>query len=51
MRSYYVGFRTEKFEAEIVSDNSSEGIATNAIELHDSAVSIFDEMCGGCLAQ
>ena len=51
VRSYYVGFRTEKFEAEIVSDNSSEGIATNAIELHDSAVSIFDEMCGDCLAQ
>lgn len=48
VRSYYVGFRTEKFEAEIVSDNSSEGIATNAIELHDSAASIFDEMCGGC---
>ena len=51
VRSYYVGFRTEKFEAEIVSDNSSEGIATNAIELHDSAASIFDEMCGDCLAQ
>ncbi len=51
VRSYYVGFRTEKFEEETLSDKSSNEELLNSMEFHDCTTSIFDKECSDCLAQ
>ena len=48
-RSYYSGFRTDKFEDE-TKNNKKEKIKTNLIQI-DSDESIFDIECADCLAQ
>lgn len=49
VRSYYDGFRTEKFEDE-KTDIKSEQKHNNLI-VFDNTKSIFDDMCSDCLAQ
>ena len=51
VRSYYVGFRTEKFEEETLSDKSSNEELLNPMKFHDCTASIFDKECSECLAQ
>lgn len=48
-RSYYSGFRTDKFEDE-TKNKKKEKIKTNLIQI-DSDESIFDIECADCLAQ
>lgn len=48
VRSYYDGFRTEKFEEEVVSDDKKE--KNNLIQF-DVTRSIFDDECSDCVAQ
>ena len=49
IRSYYIGFRTEKFEDQIVGEKPEPHIS-NQIRF-DSQESIFDKECADCLAQ
>lgn len=49
VRSYYVGFRTEKFEAQDLDDREEKPVA-HLIEFGEYE-SIFDQECGNCLAQ
>ena len=48
VRSYYSGFRTEKFEDRVLADIPEP--ASRLIEFKEQK-SIFDEVCSGCLAQ
>lgn len=48
LRSYYSGFRTEKFEDE--KEDKKEEPHTHLIKF-DAAESIFDKVCDDCLAQ
>lgn len=48
LRSYYSGFRTEKFEDE--KDDKKEELHTHLIKF-DAAESIFDKVCADCPAQ
>ena len=48
-RSYYSGFRTEKFEEYIISDK--KGIADSQLINFDCTESIFDAECADCPAQ
>lgn len=48
LRSYYSGFRTEKFED--VNEEKKEESHTNLIKF-DASESIFDKVCADCLAQ
>ena len=48
VRSYYTGFRTDKFEDRV--DNKKEKPKTRLISF-DSTHSIFDKECADCLAQ
>lgn len=49
VRSYYVGFRTDKFEE--VEDDDVEIVAEEPIGYFTSETSIFDEYCSDCPAQ
>ena len=49
VRSYYVGFRTDKFEE--VEDDDVEIITEEPIGYFTSETSIFDECCSDCPAQ
>ena len=48
-RSYYVGFRTDKFEE--VEDDDVEIVTEEPIGYFTSETSIFDEYCSDCPAQ
>ena len=49
IRSFYIGFRTDKFENEIEESKKSQG---DKSWIHfDSIESIFDKECADCLAQ
>ena len=50
VRSYYSGFRTEKFE-EVVISEKEEREDSYTIALGDGTDSIFDRECASCLAQ
>ena len=50
VRSYYSGFRTDKFENEKSKKKNKKKEQTNLIEF-DSTESIFDIECGDCFAQ
>ena len=49
VRSYYVGFRTDKFEE--VEDDDVEIVTEEPIGYFTSETSIFDEYCSDCPAQ
>lgn len=49
VRSYYIGFRKEKFEEDSVSDEKE--IHKLSLIKFDSTNSIFDSKCSDCLAQ
>ena len=49
VRSYYVGFRTDKFEE--VEDDDVDVVTEEPIGYFTSETSIFDEYCSGCPAQ
>ena len=49
VRSYYVGFRTDKFEE--VEDDDVEIVTEEPIGYFTSETSIFDECCSDCPAQ
>ena len=49
VRSYYSGFRTDKFESESESEKKEE-VKIKLIQF-DSSESIFDKECSNCLAQ
>lgn len=49
VRSYYIGFRTEKFEDQLIGEK--EEIHSGHLIRFDSTVSIFDKACADCLAQ
>lgn len=49
VRSYYTGFRTEKFEEQTVG--KKEDTNTNQLIQLNSTESIFDKECAGCFAQ
>lgn len=49
VRSYYTGFRTDKFEGG-VDEGEKEEPATRLIKF-DDAESVFDDYCADCLAQ
>ena len=48
VRSYYTGFRTDKFEERV--DNKKKKVKSNLIDF-SSTQSIFDKECADCLAQ
>lgn len=50
VRSYYTGFRTDKFEDQIVSPENAAEAVSKWLQF-DSAKSIFDEECADCFAQ
>lgn len=50
VRSYYIGFRTDKFE-EVEDDDETEIVTKPEIGYFTSEESIFDEYCSDCLAQ
>lgn len=49
VRSYYIGFRTEKFEEETVEEKAE--VVKPALIQFDSTESIFDDVCSECPAQ
>lgn len=49
VRSYYIGFRKEKFEEDLVSDEKE--VHKPSLIKYDSTKSIFDSECSECLAQ
>lgn len=49
VRSYYSGFRTEKFEGEVLGETPTE--PTPRLIQFDAAESIFDKECADCPAQ
>ena len=49
VRSYYIGFRTEKFEEETVEEKPE--VVKPALIQFDSTESIFDDVCSECPAQ
>lgn len=50
VRSRYIGFRTDKFIDE-TDDNEVKKETASHLMTIDSAVSIFDKLCAGCMAQ
>ena len=48
VRSYYIGFRTEKFEEEMVAEKPEE---KPSLLQFNTAKSIFDQVCSGCPSQ
>lgn len=50
VRSYYIGFRTDKFE-DAEENDEPEIITTPSIEYFTSTESIFDDICKDCPAQ
>ena len=51
VRSYYVGFRTEKFEGDDLKTKEIETQKTSTVIQFDSVKSIFDDICAKCPAQ
>ena len=49
VRSYYIGFGTEKFEEETVEEKAE--VVKPALIQFDSTESIFDDVCSECPAQ
>lgn len=49
VRSYYLGFRTEKFETQTIGEKT-EKIKSSLLQF-DKTESIFDEECADCFAQ
>lgn len=50
VRSYYMGFRNDKFEEHTLSKKEETAIKTKTIKF-DSETSIFDDVCSECFAQ
>lgn len=51
VRSYYVGFRTEKFEEEAPINVPQKEEVLNTMEFHECSLSVFDKTCGEYPAQ
>lgn len=50
VRSYYIGFKTDKFENETKSNKKNENVKSYMIEFKEQK-SIFDSVCSDCPAQ
>ena len=49
-RSYYIGFKTDKFEKDAISDDIEKSIEQQLIDFKEQP-SLFDEFCSDCPAQ
>lgn len=51
VRSYYMGFRTDRINSKKNEEDNDKKPKSNLIEFKDSTSSYFDEECSDCLAQ
>lgn len=51
VRSYYIGFRTEKFEDQTIDVQAKHHTDVRKIKFEEGVPSIFDQMCSDCFAQ